>query len=237
MRIETNIRSNAPEIMDDFAMAGPQLRRTLDEIAWINQLLGGNRITLDGVRKLLASQTKENKIRILDLGCGSGEQLRMLADFGRKHQWDFELIGIDANQDTVLHARESSVAYNNIKYQCINAFSDDFKNQKFDIALCTLTLHHFSDDDIKALLTQLQSQTRWGIVINDLQRSALACRLFQMAAWLLRLGPMPRHDGLVSIMRGFRRNELVQFSKELKPNQYRIRWKWAFRYQWIITNV
>ena len=47
---------------------------------------------------------------------------------------------------------------------------------------------------------------------------------------------MSRQDGLVSILRGFKKNEIEEFSKKLNLKNYNINWKWAFRYQWIITN-
>ena len=47
--------------MDDFQMEGDHLRQTLDEIAGINQLLGGNRITVQGVRQLLQSIPRDNR--------------------------------------------------------------------------------------------------------------------------------------------------------------------------------
>jgi heme/copper-type cytochrome/quinol oxidase subunit 2 len=45
---------------------------------------------------------------------------------------------------------------------------------------------------------------------------------------------MSREDGLISILRGFRKLELEQFSKQMQFKNYTIQWKWAFRYQWII---
>lgn len=76
-----------------------------------------------------------------------------------------------------------------------------------------------------------------GIVINDLQRSAVAYRLFQVFSRIAGLGNMAKSDGLISILRGFKRKEIEQLSQKLNFNQYTLKWKWAFRYQWIITNV
>jgi heme/copper-type cytochrome/quinol oxidase subunit 2 len=45
---------------------------------------------------------------------------------------------------------------------------------------------------------------------------------------------MSKEDGLVSILRGFKKPELEQYSKKLDFKNYSIQWKWAFRYQWII---
>ena len=47
---------------------------------------------------------------------------------------------------------------------------------------------------------------------------------------------MSKEDGLVSILRGFKKPELQQFSKILNFKNYTIEWKWAFRYQWIIIS-
>ena len=103
--------------------------------------------------------------------------------------------------------------------------------------LCTLTLHHFKDDEIIQLMTIFNANSRVGIVINDLHRSALAYRLFQVLGFVFRLNAMSREDGLVSILRGFKKEDLIGFSKKLKLDNYKIQWKWAFRYQWIISKL
>jgi len=223
--------------MDDFALEGEVLRDALDKIAKINQFLGGNQLTLRGVQKLIKSQIKTNEITIVDVGCGNGDMLRTLADYGTKNNFIFRLIGIDANDFTINYARELSKEYANISFQCQDIFNESFKEVNYDIVLCTLTLHHFKDDEILKLMTVFKANSTIGIVINDLHRSAVSYRLFQLVCYLFRLNSMSRQDGLTSILRGFKKEELVYFSKKLKLNNYKIQWKWAFRYQWIIEKV
>lgn len=237
MFIDTTTRTDAPELMDDLSMHGTQLRDTLDEIASINRLLGGNKITLDGVVQLLAKVPKSEEIVIVDLGCGNGDMLRMLSNYADSKNWKFKLIGIDANQDTISYARELSALYPNISYLAKDIFSEDFEKMAYDIALCTLTLHHFSETDALQLMQVLKKRASIGVVINDLHRNALAYRLFQLVGFVFRLRMMSRNDGLVSILRGFKKEELVRFSRILNINNYTIRWKWAFRYQWIISKI
>lgn len=237
MSLNTKYRSEEAEIMDDFAMEGEILQDALDKIAQINQLLGGNQLTLQGVQNLIEKIPKKNEITILDVGCGNGDILRILADFGLKNHFNFKLIGIDANNFTVNYARELSKDYSNISFQCENIFSEAFAELKQDIALCTLTLHHFKDDEIIQLMTVLNANSRIGIVINDLHRSPVSYRLFQVLCFVFRLNPMSREDGLISILRGFKKEELVHFSKKIKLSNHKIQWKWAFRYQWIIEKV
>ncbi|MBE0393226.1 MULTISPECIES: methyltransferase domain-containing protein [unclassified Flavobacterium] len=237
MGINTKFRTDQEEIMDDFALEGEVLRATLDKIAQINQFLGGNKLTLSGVKKLLKKIAENNIITIVDVGCGNGDMLRLLADYGKKNSLNFNLIGIDANNFTANHAKQLSESYSNISYRCEDVFETDFKNLKYDIVLCTLTLHHFKEEAIIELMSIFNQNATVGIVINDLQRSLVAYRLFQAVCYVFRLNDMSREDGLVSILRGFKKVELVAFSRKLKFKKYQISWKWAFRYQWIISKI
>lgn len=234
MAINTKHRTDEPEIMDDFAMKGEVLREALDKIAKINRLLGGNQLTLQGVESLLKGVSKESDITIIDIGCGNGDMLRELSEYGTKNQYHFKLIGIDANAFTINHAEELSKKYENIQYRCEDIFDANFKTVKYDIALCTLTLHHFKDDEILDLMKVFYDNSSIGIVVNDLHRSAVAYRLFQALCVVFSLNDMSRNDGLVSILRGFKKEELEQFSKKLQFKNDTIQWKWAFRYQWSI---
>lgn len=235
--INTKKRSDADEIMDDFALEGETLRDALDKIAKINQLLGGNKLTLQGVQKLLENKSKTTEIRIVDIGCGNGDMLRYLADYAKNNNWNFKLIGVDANNFTINHAINLSKDYSTISYLCEDIFDTEFDNLKCDIVLCTLTLHHFKENELEKLMAQFYKNTTIGIVVNDLQRSAIAYRLFQALCFVFQLTKMSKEDGLVSILRGFKRSELEATSNKLNFKNYTINWKWAFRYQWIVKKI
>ena len=237
MVLNTKYRTDASEIMDDFELVGDELQDALDKIAKINQLLGGNKLTLEGVKALIKNYSKDTLITIFDIGCGNGDMLRYIADYGFKNGYKFNLIGIDANAFTINHAKNLSTDYSSISYKCIDIFESEFEIEYYDIVLCTLTLHHFKNEEILNLIRQFYKNTKIGIVINDLQRSAISYRLFQALCFVFNLNKMSREDGLVSILRGFKKQELVQFSEQLGLKKYTLQWKWAFRYQWIINKV
>ena len=218
--------------MDDFSMKGELLRDTLDKLGKINKWLGGNRITINGLKKILKNQPKEKRYKIIDLGCGHGDILRLVADFGRQHGYKFQLIGVDANQDAIDYAYELSGDYPEISFQNLDVFSEDFKQIEFDVALATLFLHHFESKTLEVLIKQLSNKANIGLIINDLQRSEMAYGLFK-ALSLVISNPMIVEDGLTSILRAFKRKELEVLSEKLNLKS-QIRWKWAFRYQWLI---
>ena len=230
--VNTTYRSNAMELMDDFSMKGELLRDTLDKLGKINKWLGGNHVTLDGLRQLLKNQPKDKAYTIVDLGCGHGDILRLIADFGRKKNYSFNLIGIDANQDAIDYAVELSENYDELTFKRLDVFSQEFQNLEYDIVLSTLFLHHLNQDEIHALLKTTVSKAKVGLVINDLHRSRMAYGLFRLLGLVIS-NHMIVQDGLTSILRAFKRKELDGVSKQLNLKS-QINWKWAFRYQWLI---
>lgn len=234
MALDTTCRTDLEESMDDFSMDNDGLVTALDDIARINQLLGGNSVTLEGVKTLIKDFPKDKIITIMDFGCGSGDMLRMLSKFGKENSLKFQLIGIDANEATIRHAEKCSSEFDNITYLAEDIFLYDFSKYTIDIALITLTLHHFKDDEILKIMRAILNLVKKGIVVNDLERSKLAYRLFQAIIFIFRLEKMTAEDGLISILRGFKREDLEKFSKDLGLKKFSIKWKWAFRYQWII---
>lgn len=172
--------------MDDLSMEGDMLRKTLDQIANINKRLGGNKATINGLHTLLKAQPKDVTMSIVDLGCGSGDMLRAVADYGRKNSFTFNLTGIDANAYTVNYARKLSVNYPEISYLEMDVQSIEFSGIPFDMVITTLFLHHFTDQEIERLLIPIVNKVRIGIVINDLHRSKIAYFLFKVISLFIK---------------------------------------------------
>ena len=232
--VNTTNRSDETEIMDDFTLEGTMFRDTLDKLEIINRFLGGNVVTIKGVKKLLKNKSKDKLITIVDLGCGHGDILRDVAKFGRKKGYIFKLIGIDANPDAIEYAKELSKEYPELTFEAIDIFSEEFKKLEYDVVLCTLFLHHFKDDELTSFLKPTLQNAKIGVVVNDLHRHKLAYYLFKVIGLFIK-NKMVREDGLTSILRAFKRTDLEQISTQLKAKAS-IEWKWAFRYQWILKN-
>ena len=171
--VDTSHRSSKTEIMDDFTLEGVLLRDTLDKLETINRLLGGNSVTISGLKKILKNQSKNKTITIVDLGCGNGDILRDVAQFGRKNNYSFKLTGIDANLAAIDYAKELSKDYSELNFKKIDVFSEDFKEQSFDIVLCTLFLHHFKNEELIPFLKTITEKATIGIVVNDLHSCLL----------------------------------------------------------------
>jgi 2-polyprenyl-3-methyl-5-hydroxy-6-metoxy-1,4-benzoquinol methylase len=160
--------------------------------------------------------------------------LRDVAKFGRKHNYIFKLIGIDANPTAIEYANELSLEYEELTFETQDIFSDDFKKREFDVVLATLFFHHFKEPALVSFLKNTLQQTKIGIVVNDLHRHKLAYYLFMLLSIFIS-NKMIIEDGLTSVLRGFKRKDLVEMSEKinLKPE---ISWKWAFRFLWILKS-
>lgn len=233
--VDTSRRSSKTELMDDFSLKGSVIRDTLDKLETLNRLLGGNATILKALETLLKKQSKIKPIIIVDLGCGHGDILRDVAKFGRKNNYTFKLIGIDANAAAVDYARELSKGYPELTFKVLDVFSEDFKKQSYDVMMSNLFLHHFKDSQLRLLLKQGIQKATIGAIINDLHRHRLAYYLFKFAALFIR-NKMVVNDGLISILKAFKRNELETISSQIHA-QFTIQWKWAFRYLCILKKT
>ncbi len=233
MFLDTTKRSDKTEIMDDLEMEGELLSRSLAKLDWINKWLGGNQVTLQGIDPLLNKHPKDKMLRIVDIGSGSGDMLRLVADKLRRRGQAFEIIGMDANEFTVNYARKESADYPEISYKTEYVSANTFQNMEYDILLGTLFLHHLKDEDIVDVLKVATEKASIGVIINDLHRSQLAYFLFYLLTLFIP-NPMIRQDGLTSILRGFKREDLEMYTKALDIKSATMRWKWAFRYQWVL---
>lgn len=234
MPITFTHRSAEEEIMDNLACDGEVVDQTLRELDFINHWLGGNAVTVNAVKKLLATSLAKKELTIADLGCGSGEMLRLLARMVERKNLQATFVGIDANPNIIRYARQQSIHFPQIQYSEDNILEDVFAQKKFDVVLATLFFHHFSTDELIRLLRQLAQQTSF-IVINDIHRHPFA---YYSIKWLTRLfskSAMVKFDAPLSVLRSFTKQEWLYILQQAGLTHYQIHWKWAFRWQLIIA--
>ncbi|MDN5201755.1 methyltransferase domain-containing protein [Fulvivirgaceae bacterium BMA10] len=227
-------RSNQKEIMDDLTYVGEVVIQTLKELKIINKWLGGNKVTIKGFSKLLQNK-KHQTLSVADLGCGGGDMLQEIAKWGRKKKYSFQLTGIDANEFIVQYARENTSRFKEIDFQSLNIFSNEFRNQQFDIITCTLFMHHFNNQELITMLRQLKDQAHKGIVINDLHRHWFAYYSIKWITQSFSKSSMVKNDAPISVLRGFRKADWLGILQKAGIKHYTITWKWAFRWMIVIT--
>lgn len=227
-------RCDQSEIMDNLEFSGKEMDQALKELETINKWLGGNAVTLAGLSRLRKSMPDNRTISIADLGCGGGDMLKIIADWGRRHHIALELTGIDANEYIVEYARKQTSAYPEIKYLTANVFDPEFQKQQFDIITCTLFTHHFTTAQLLDLLRSWTESARIGVVINDLHRHWLAYYSIVAITRLFSRSFMVKNDGPISVLRAFQRHDIKMLLSRLNVERFQLQWRWAFRWMLVI---
>jgi ubiquinone/menaquinone biosynthesis C-methylase UbiE len=91
---------------------------------------------------------------------------------------------------------------------CADARALPFACRSVDIVMCSQLLHHFDEADAIALLREMNRVARHRVIVSDLRRSWLAAAGIWLASFPLHFHPYSRHDGAISVLRGFTRGEL-----------------------------
>ncbi len=224
-------RSNSPELMDDLELPKPELEAALGDLKKVNTLLGGHAVGIAGLKPFLSRETPTH---ILDIGCGDGEFLRHLHKYCRKMGFKVRLTGWDRNAESLEWGHSQNTADMDIQYEIRDIMEYPQLPEGNFVIICNLFLHHFTDAQIGKMLSYWSNSGCKAIVINDLDRNPLAYYLFRLFGVIFMKSKIAVHDGLISILRGFRSSELEQFSQSIEVADYHIRWKWAFRYLWIL---
>ncbi|WP_263788673.1 methyltransferase domain-containing protein [Salinibacter grassmerensis] len=231
-------RLETEEWMDDFSITDARLTRALRDLRRVNRVLGGYRATDCVLDPMLR---RHDRLRLLDVGCGSGDHLAHLVRRGERLGCILDLVGIDANPVTVGHAR----AYldhqlpprlrDRVRVEIGDAQALSHDDGAVDVAHAALFLHHFHGPSAVQVLSEMQRVARHGLLLNDLHRHLLAYVGIWGLSRALGLAPMVQHDGPVSVRRGFRRAELRTLARSARLPTPTVQWHWAFR--WTLSTL
>lgn len=226
-------RSEAKELMDDFQLSGEELKKNLDELEVINYWLGGNQVTLTALEEVIKKSKYHSakEMKIADLGAGGGDMLKLMAEWGRRKKLKINFVGIDANAFMIQYAENKTRNYREITYHQADVLDGSFSATSFEIVTCSLFCHHFTDEELLQLFKRLYTEVRLAVVINDLHRHWFAYYSIKFLTRLFGGSYLVKNDAPLSVLRAFNKKELENLLKKTGISHFRIRWKWAFRYQ------
>jgi ubiquinone/menaquinone biosynthesis C-methylase UbiE len=193
-----------PEMMDRPGNDASLLRADLRVLEKINRFLGGHRIPLIYLPQFL----KQKFVSILDLATGAADVPRAIACWAEVHGFKVQITAIDGNPEILQIARENVAGWPDIRLESANLLQLPYPRESFDIVLCSLTLHHFSEGDAVAILRRIHDIARGGYIINDLRRNRTAIWLSKVMARSLITNPIARFDAPASCERAFTPAEL-----------------------------
>jgi 2-polyprenyl-3-methyl-5-hydroxy-6-metoxy-1,4-benzoquinol methylase len=157
-----------------------------------------------------------------------------MARWARQRNLQAELTGVDANGYIADYAAANCRDYPEISFRKEDIFSPAFAQQGYDVMVCSLFCHHFTDEQLVAMFRQMYHQARLGVIINDLHRHPLAYHSIHLLTSLFSKSYLVKNDAKLSVLRAFRKAELRELLAEAGITRYRLKWMWAFRWQLVL---
>jgi len=187
------------EMMDRPQPVSAELERDLQYLRQLNCWFGSYRLVSSFIRRWIKPGARA---RIVDLATGSGDIPRLIADCARKIGAHVEIDALDRQPATLELARKLSTRYPEI-YYCEADILEWNSVETYDIMLCTLALHHFSDEDAVSVLRRCRELSRRFVLVSDLRRGLLLQAGVYLLTALIFREPMTRHDARLSAVRAF----------------------------------
>jgi 2-polyprenyl-3-methyl-5-hydroxy-6-metoxy-1,4-benzoquinol methylase len=221
MKISFKTRIHQEELLDDLSVPFADIAINMKELDTINTLLGGHAITIKGIEKLIENKTN---LTVCEVGCGGGDNLKAIYNWARKKNISLQLAGLDYNKNCIQYAKQTQ------SFPC-EWIEENFltHTKQYDIIFCSLFTHHFKTEQLKNILLQMKSQSKIGIIINDLHRHPIAFYSIKFLTKVFSKSYLVKNDAPLSVLNGFVIKEWKEIFSSLQMKAS-IQWKWAFRH-------
>ena len=200
-------RSTKLERIDTGDYTVAEYDRFLSDIRLVNRFAGDNW----ALRRTLLDEVANEDLKefsVLDVGAGSGELLRTIAKKARKQKRTVKLYGLELNERSAESILEESIEYDEINAVRGDALKLPFCNDSFDYVISSLFAHHLKNRQIVDSLKEMSRVSKRGFFVIDLHRHPMAYASYKVFCVGFRISQLVREDGSLSILRGFKVNEL-----------------------------
>ena len=218
------------EMMDRPQPVSSELERDLQRLRQLNRWFGSYRLVLKFVRHWIKPGAR---MRIADIATGSGDIPRLVVDYSRKIGAHIAIDAVDRQPATLAIAMELSSGYPEISFHQGDILAWDC-DQRYDIVLCSLVLHHFSDEDAVHVLRRCREVSRNFVLVSDLCRGFLLCTGVHLLTSVVFREAMTRFDARLSAQRAFSFHEMRGLAMRAAWKNFgHQRFRWARQAIWL----
>jgi 2-polyprenyl-3-methyl-5-hydroxy-6-metoxy-1,4-benzoquinol methylase len=194
------------ELMDDPDCDPRRLEATLRRFETVNRLVSGWRgVYRSRLAPFLASLGRP--AHVLDLGTGGGDVVTHLAGLAASDGLDVRWVGADPDPRAIAVAQNRAAP--GVEFRCTDAAALRAEGARFDCVLSNHVLHHLSPVELQEFAADSLALSDGLVVHADIRRSRLAYGLYAVGVTPFAPGTFLRTDGLRSIRRSYRVDELA----------------------------
>ncbi len=217
-------RVERPELLDLGGAAPDDVAQSFADLWRINRYLGGiSALTRHLYPRLL---TLDRPATVADLGAGSGQIAAAIADWARQRGRDVRVLAVDL---ALHHLALAAQAATGVMPVQADASALPFAECGVDYVISSLFLHHFTPEQVVALLRSAYARSRHGLIMCDLTRGWVPLALFKLGQPIFARSYLTRYDGAVSIRRGYTPSELTELARAAGLVNPRVSQHWAWR--------
>lgn len=182
------------------------LENTYSQFGLINGLLSGwRRIYLSQLRPIISKTANPT---LLDIGFGGGDIAIKLQEWAKNDKLNLKITAIETDNRSIDYIKKLSPTKTaGIDFRLASLEDLTREAVKFDLVISNHVLHHLAEDQLKSILEQSKDLAKQLVIHNDLERNSLALNLFKFSKYFFK-NSFITNDGLISIQRSFRKNEL-----------------------------
>lgn len=231
--VDLSVRNRLPEWMDQPDLDPELHRHALQGLARLNFFSNGAGVLWKAIVEL-AKKKPVGPLTVLDVATGSGDIPLALAHKARKARLNIQFSATDKSRFALETLQKKSRA-RNLPVECFE--SDALTGPSFpshDVVICSLFLHHLDGGEAVTLLQRMAKAARFGLLVNDLERSWLNWHMVWVASHMLTTSPVVRLDGPRSVAGAFTREEALKLAKTagLETALVKSRWPCRFLLSW-----
>lgn len=205
-------RSHRLEHIDTGNYTAEEYEDCIGELQLVNRWMGdAHTLKATVLREVEAQHLK--MFSLLDVGAGSGELLRVAATWARENDRRLRAVGLELNERSAASILEESERFDEISSVRGDALKLPFGDAEFDYVICSLFTHHFLDDQVVQVFREMSRVARRRIFVIDLHRHPVAYLLYTTLGKIVLHNRLLRHDGALSILRSFKRDELLELAQ------------------------
>ncbi|HTH50798.1 MAG TPA: methyltransferase domain-containing protein [Pyrinomonadaceae bacterium] len=210
-------RSHDLERLDTGDYTRKEYDRWQREMRWIHGILG-EKVAL---RKTLVKDIRERKLNyasILDIGAGTGNILKLVREM--LPNTDLFSIAAETSDDALRIVKKERKKTKIQPLKC-SGLRLPFADHSVDFVICTLLLHHLSDEDAVELIREMCRVSLRRFYIVDLNRHPFGYYGFKALGSLL-FQRFTREDGALSILRSFTADEMLAMAKKAGVSEVKV---------------
>jgi ubiquinone/menaquinone biosynthesis C-methylase UbiE len=219
-------RSYELEHLDVGDYSAAEYEGCIVELQRVNRWLGDTRALRNSLLNDLQKETSK-AFSVLDVGAGSGELLRVVADWANAERRSCKLVGLELNARSAKAIIEDS--HGEVSSVRADAFQLPFAHGTFDYVVCSLFTHHFREAQVVQLLREMSRAAKRKLFVIDLHRHPVAYYFYITIGRLFLYNRLIREDGALSILRSFTPHELQTLAEQAGLTNVRVRRSFPFR--------